>query len=182
MKTYQLNDPVTFYFVVSSDVNVGKGMQIKAWTDDKDLLSFYMEFHNCSRYTIRKINKTFKEIINIINTDCPNDEITIAYLLTRNKSDKKSSDPTKSVAVPATENELSIVRDSQTSGCAPLINYTLIHDALPKFKKKYQQVFRELGLYDLVGKELYNQTTEFTELLQIDELMLMFRAFPDEFG
>lgn len=178
MKTYELSDLVTFYFVIRPDERASGGSEIKAWTDDKSLLQFYLEFHQCSQYVTRKLNKTFKEMIKILNEN-HNDEITIAHITT--KSDSKR-DPIKMIAIPATNSELSVLRDSQTSGCAPIINYTAIHDYLPKFKGKYQQVFREIGLYDLVGQELYNRSTEFTTGLQIDELMMLFRAFPAEFG
>lgn len=175
MKVYTTDDQVTFYFIISEH---SSGNQVKAWTDNKILAEFYMEFHSCKRHRLKTVKKKFRDIVPILNENT-NDEIEIVNLVT--KSDNKKDDGYKIIQVPATTTEMSIIRDSQSTSCSTIVNYSNINKFITLFKKKYQKAFNDIGLTDVIKQELYSKSSKFTENIQLDGLRLLFRLFKEDF-
>lgn len=175
MKSYTTDDQVTFYFIISEH---SSSNEVKAWTDNKTLAEFYMEFHNCKRYRLRTVKKRYKEVVPILNEN-HNDEIEVVNLVT--KSDNKKDDGYKIIQIPATTAEMSHIRDAQSTSCSTLIDYSNINKFITLFKKKYQKAFGDIGLTDTIKHEIYNKSTEFTDNLQLDGLRLLFRLFKEDF-
>jgi hypothetical protein len=175
VKIYDLKDQTTVYFVISEH---SSNNEIKAWSDDKMMAQFYMEFHNCKRYRLRVVKKIWKEMVKIIN-DNSNDEIEIMNLVT--KSDDKKDDGYKIIQVPMTTTEMSIISDTVKHNCATLIDYSEINQYITLFKKKYQKSFKNIGLIDIIRKEIYNKPTKFTNGLRIDDLRILFKLFKEDF-
>ena len=54
MLRYEPGDIATFYFIIKED---GNNKEIKAWSDKKQLVEFYMDFHKCPKFRLKKITK-----------------------------------------------------------------------------------------------------------------------------
>lgn len=176
MLNYEPGDIATFYFVIRNDDN---GKMIKAWTDRKSLLEFYMDFHKCPKYNIKKITKTIEEIHKITEENY-HDEISIGNIYMKDR-DGKNGDK-KMVALPITENEFRFVREECASSFSSRINYSYLNGVLPYLKGKYREALADIFLSSIINKELNNKKDKYTECIDFDQLMLLFRSFPDDFG
>jgi len=177
MKTYDSpTDQATFYFIV---LTTGNQNSVKAWTDNKDMAEFYMEFHNCKNFQMRKMSNKYGEIIKIINANI-NDEIQIYNLLVK---DEKETDGIDVIQVPATKSEIDIMNDAINTRCASsMVDYSNMNKYVNRLKKPYQKALNKIGLLDLIASEIYNIPSKFTDNLQIDGLKLLFRLFSDYFS
>ena len=70
MAKYEEGDIVTYYFIIVED---GNDKRIQAWSDHKELVKYYMEFHKCKYYSIKKVDDIFERVMDIINENA-NDE------------------------------------------------------------------------------------------------------------
>jgi len=179
MKAYEYDDMVTCYFVISTDPDPSIGKTyIRGYTDDKKLVQFYMEFHNCPKYKLKEATKTYREILKMRN-DYPNDEISIHNLDTR---DPEKPGKVKIVSLPLTTTEADHLKEVSSSHGTSLYNISLINDYLSLFKGKYQKALNLFGMHDLVRAEVYNQKTEFTQNVKMDEVQLLIKYYHTEFS
>lgn len=175
MRDYDLKDQVTFYFII---LNNGKNNDIRAWTDDKNSAEFYLKFHNCKKHELKKITKTYKSIIPILNENI-NNRIEIMNILSAEKKGNKKRVIT--VQVPMTRDELGLINDTTDTFCSNMIDYSSISEYMHKFKHKYQKAIVNIGLPDVIDHEVYNNINEFTKSIDLDQLKLLFKLLPDDF-
>ena len=179
MAKYQSGDIVTFYFVIK---DMGSEKIIQGWTDNKEIAKFYIEFHKCKDFKLKKITNTIEEI-NKISEENWNDEIKLFNIITRNRNKKsKHDDNFETIAIPATETEIRFVREETSTFLASRINYGLLNEVIPYMKKKYRDVLESIFLTDIIRKVIYNKNERITQLVEIDQLMILYKSFPENFG
>lgn len=178
MKTYQHGDIATFYFVIKE---IDNSKIIQGWTDNKDIVKFYMDFHKCKKFKIKTVTKTIEDIIKIIEENW-NDEITMYNIITKNRNKRKHEDDFITICIPATETECRFIREEANTFVASRINYGLINDAIPYLKNKYQDILQSIFLTDVVSKVIYSKNSKFTDNIQFDDLMILYKSFPENFG
>lgn len=180
MARYESGDLVTFYFVVKDDKEEGVKM-IKGWTHKKVLAEYYMEFHKCPSYSLKKVTKTIDEIREITEEN-PDDEIKVANLLTRKREGKRAGKDVETIQIPATETELRFVASECNTLVAGLVGYSYLNASVPFLKKKYQKALSTLLLPSLIMAACHNQRDKYVQQIELDELMILFKAFPSDFG
>lgn len=174
-----LTDQVTFYFITVTDPTNGEKW-IKAFTDNRDLANFYLDFHHCPNLGLRKLTGTLEEIIPIVNSECRNDEIDVYHFQMRAR--KPGSDLTELVSVPATQQEYTQVQEQAQTFCSSKVNYHDINEVLPRLRGKYQSALATIGLLDVIGNVIRGKHTRFTREIAIDELRILVKFFPVDFG
>nr|DAN65334.1 MAG TPA: hypothetical protein [Caudoviricetes sp.]DAP16811.1 MAG TPA: hypothetical protein [Caudoviricetes sp.] len=172
MKTYEREDIVTFYFVVKEETK--DTTIIRAWTDDKKLLDAYLELHACKKYHVKKIRRAMKDILPIINEN-NNDEIDVAYLITRGKEGAGL------ISLPLTMTEITFINDESHGFFSSHVNYQLLDDRVPYLKDRYQRILKNIGLDDVIKHVIYNRTSPFVQDVVLDQVLLFARSFPDDF-
>ena len=178
MAKYQPGDIVTYYFIIKEfDGN----KIIQGWTDNKELAKFYMDFHKCKKFRIKTITDSIEEI-NKIREENWNDEIKLFHIITRNRNKKHKDEDSITICIPATETECQFIRDESNTFMSSRINYSYINDAIPYMKNKYQKVLQSIFLTDIIRKTVYSQNMKFAEMIEYDDLMILFRSFPENFG
>ena len=170
------NDIISMYFI--SKVFDGHHL-VQAWTDDKELLKAYMEFHKCEHFKVKKITNTVAKI-NVLLEENYWDEIQIYNIVTRDKSNKHNN--IGSIFIPATETEIKLIREECATFMASRIDYSFINDALPYLKERYQNVLKSIFLDDVIKMVVYSKPNRFTESITFDELILLIKSFPENFG
>lgn len=178
MSKYQSGDIVTYYFVIKRD-EFGKKI-IQGWTDNKQLAKFYMDFHKCKHFTLKSITDKIENISNIINENI-HDEIMVYNIITKNRR-KNSSDDIQMIMIPLTKTEKRFIDEEVSSFMVTSIDYGLINDAMPYLKSKYQSILQSIFLPDIIRKVVYSQNTKFSQMIQFDELLVLYRYFPENFG
>lgn len=180
MREYDsLDDQVTVYFVMLKDPQHDKKI-IKAYTDNKDLVKFYLEFHNCKYYSLHKLEDTYGKIVPILNEN-HQQEIGISYIYTRDPKRKNKDKPMKLIPVPLTTLEVDWLEELHSTSCGAMVNYHFIHDSLwPILKDKYQKALSVIGLKDAIVKEIYNNKNVFSRIWY-DDVALLSKFFQDEF-
>lgn len=179
MKRYDPEDIMTCYFVVLDD---GKNRQIRGWTDSKPLAEAYMEFHSCKGMRLKSLTKKFEDMVDILNEN-NNDEIQIFNITIRDpEKKKKHQDNTKRISIPATDVEMMFIRDEGASFMYTTISYSYIFSAFPYLKNKYQKALSQIFLTDVMDKVLHNRMSPLVQTIQIDQLSLFVRSFPEQFG
>lgn len=174
MKSYDLNDQTTFYFIIFEN---RKNTEITGWTDDKSTAEFYLKFHNCKNYKLRKVKKIYKRIVPILNENV-NNEIEIMNILTAEKGNKRR---VKVIQIPMTRDEFSLVNDTTSTFCSNMIDYSIISNYMHKLKPKYQRALLDIKLPDIIDSEIYNNPSKFTKSIDIDQLKLLFKLLPQNF-
>ena len=172
LKKYDPDEEVTVWFVVGS--NPG-GDYIQAWSDNKDLAKIYMEFHNCKSYHLKKRTDTLERIVEILNENT-NDEISIYNVYTRGKHQMKL------VQLPLTMVEYTHIQDEAAVFMPTKIDYAFLNDCLFLFKKRWKQALDGVMLTDVLRFVIHNQRSSIIDGLGIDEVKLLVREFPDNFG
>lgn len=179
MKLYDPVDTMTCYFVILDD---GEHRQIRGWTDSKALAEAYMEFHSCKGMTLKSMTNKFSIIVDIINENT-HDEIRIYNITIRDREKKKKhQNNTKEISIPATEVEMMFLRDEGASFMYSRISYSYLNSAFPYLKDKYQKALNHIFLPDVINRVLHNRTSPIVESIQIDQLSLFVRSFPEQFG
>lgn len=184
MAKCELDDMVTYYFIVDKDADRMGKREIRAYSDDKRLAEFYMEMHGRKSFIIRKVSQTMEQMVKILN-QYPNDGISMANLITKKDGSgikKNVHDMATTVAVPVTTAEAEHVKDMISSHCSSLVDYQELNNVLGLLKKKYLRALKALGLVDIVQREIYNaQDVPFADDILFDEVMLLIKFFPDSF-
>jgi hypothetical protein len=174
MKNYEREDNVTFYFVLSKRASGGN--DIKAWSDDKCCVEFYVKFHNCPNHHIRKVSKKMRDISSILNEN-HNDEIEIMNIITRDKNNRP-----KIIQIPMTTTERSVVDDASKTFCSAMVDYSALNDHVGILKPKYQKSLERIGMMDIIRSTIYNKSTKFISEIEIDQLRLLARLFKGDFN
>jgi len=178
MAKYQPGDIVTYHFIIK-EMNGDKIIQ--AWTDSKEIAKFYLDFHKCKYFRVKSLTKSIEEITKILEENW-NDEIRIFNIITKNRTGKHKDEEFITISIPATETEMMFIREESSTFLASRINYGYINEAIPYMKKKYQDVLQSIFLTDVIRKVIYSHKVKFAQSIQFDELMILFRAFPENFG
>ena len=178
MRKYEVDERVTFYFVIFDD---GDNNRIQAWSDKKDYAKLYMNFHQCKHYKLKSVTKRFDDMINILNENY-HDEISLYNIRVKNKEGHKKGHESRLIMVPLTSTENLMIQDEETCLMASRVNYQYINEAFHYMKDKYQKVLKDIFLYDVMNKVIYEKQSKFTNGVEMDELMVLFKSFPDHFG
>jgi len=178
MAKYQNGDIVTYHFIIKS-INGDKIIQ--GWTDNKEIAKFYFDFHKSKYFTIKSITDTIDNISKILEENW-NDEIKIFNIITKNRTGKRKDGEYINISIPATETEMMFIREESISFMSSRINYGLINEAIPYMKKKYQDILKSIFLPDIILKVVYSRNSKFVQSIQFDDLMILFRSFPENFG
>ena len=171
---YQDDDLVTYYFVINDD---GRNKMIQAWSDDKKMVKFYMEFHNCKRFYMKELTKTFDEITKILDEN-NNDEIKIFNLTTRSK---KHPHRVEYVPVPMTASEFSFIDSECKSYLSSMVNYSFISSALPYIKERYKHDLKMTMLIDIIDSVVHAKHSKLVEEIQFDQLIAFLYLYNQNF-
>ena len=175
MAKYDNGDLATYYFVINDD---GKNQMVQGWTDDKDMVKFYMDFHNCKHFKLRVLTKPFDEIAKILDENA-NDEIQIRNITVRHPSKRHR---VKYVAVPMTKTEFTFIEEECKSLMSGMVNYSFIDSALPYLKKKYKDDLKMTLLIESIGVTIHGKRSLIIEDIQFDQMMVFILSFHDNFG
>ena len=173
-RTYNVNDECTMYFVVHSDE---QSKMIVGWSDDKDIIDAYMEFHKCKDFKVKKYTDSARKMNDLLDEN-NNDEIEL-YNIKIRSNDKKM---TKDVVVPMTRTEHMCVNDDTVNLGYTRLDYSLLNEARFYLKDKYQKALNSIFLEAAINKVLYNQLDNIMASIEVDELMILYKNFPDKFG
>lgn len=176
MKRYNIGDMATFYFIIRKNKN--KDSIIQAWTDVKALAEFYIDFHKCPAYSVRKITDRIETINNMID-DYYYNEISIANIYMRSKSNRCSK---KNITLPLTSSELLTIQDSCDTFGSDIIDYANMNEMIPYLKNKYQKALNNIFLSAIIRRVIHNKPEKITQLIDFDQLAILTRMFPSEFG
>ena len=148
MAKYQPGDTVTYYFIIKE---LDREKIIQGWTDNKEIAKFYMEFHKCKNFKLKSITNSIEEITKILEENW-NDEIKPFHIITRNRNRGKHDDDYITICIPATDTEVRFIREETSTFMTSRINYSLINDAFPYLKNKYQNDLQSIFLPDVIRK------------------------------
>lgn len=177
MKRYEEDDIMTCYFVIYDDGNI---KIVRGWSDNKEYAQMYLDFHKCKHYRLKKMTDTCREVVKILEENY-NDEIELYNLSIRDKNGKKG-ELMKSIVVPMTNTEHTLVNEEINEFMASRINYGYINEAFYYLKSKYQKALKAIFLEDVMKKVVYEKHGKFVQQMQLDELMVLYRSLPDQFG
>lgn len=178
MAKYEKDDIVTYWFVIMKD---NDDSCVQAWTDDKDLLNYYIDFHKCKLFKVKKITDTMQNIYEILNNSA-HDEIGIYYVNIKNPNPKPGKE-FKTIAVPMTETESRFVQEECSTFLATKIPYSQITHMIGFLKNKYQHALEGILFIDVMRTVLAEQRpTPLLQSIMMDELRILFESFPDKFG
>lgn len=178
MAVYEMGDVVTYYFVVFAN---DENKSIKGWSDNKELVKFYMEFHNCEDMVLKSITKRIEEIVKITEENC-HDEIRIYNITIRNRGKRKKGEPATIVSIPATRTESTFITEEANTFLTSNIRYSFLNSAIPYLKGKYRDALDNIFLTDVINKTCNNRDSPITEKVEMDQLILLFKSFPETFG
>ena len=173
MRKYDSDDIATFYFVIAKGDRDEK--YIKAWTDERMLFDAYVDFHRSNLYEIKKITKSVRDLYQIVNENFY-DEIKVGNLIVKKKYGYGM------VAVPITDAEMQFISEETNSVLATRIDYALINNYLPLFKGRYRNALKNIFLEAVIDQVVHNNFNKSMADVQIDQLALFYRSFPEHFG
>jgi len=176
MERYDRGDIATFYFIINDD---GKNKAIRAWTDKKQLAEIYLDFHKCPNYRLKKVTKCIDEINEILDEN-NNDEIVIGNIYMKDPDRKKGN--VKIVSIPVTQVEITFINEECETFLSSRINYSYLNGVIPYLKKKYREALTDIFLPSIIKKVVYNKNDMINQDIKFDQLMVLFRSFPDDFG
>lgn len=181
MAKYENGDICTFYFVIRED-KIKDIKIVQGWTDDKKLAEFYMEFHKCKNFKLKTVTNKIEEINKILNENY-NDEIKICNIMVRNTDPKrKKGEEAKMIIIPATETEVTFINAETNTFMASRVNYSFMNEAIPYLKKKYRDALKSIFLVDIINHELHSKDSAVLQEFNFDQLSILFRSFPENFG
>lgn len=180
MSKYERGDVVTYYFVIYEDKKRDE-QRIQGWTDDKSLAKIYMEFHNCKNLFLKSITKTIDEIAKILEEN-RNDEIQITNINVRNRERHKKGEECVGMAIPATQTECQFINEETANFMIQDIRYSYLNTAIPYLKNKYQKALDDIILWPIIKKVCDNKESAIVKCIELDQLLVLFRSFPDLFG
>ena len=169
-------DEVTFYLIVSS---LGGDRLIKAWTSDKKLAKMYLEFHACPDFHLKQITDSQTQM-KMLSDENFHDDILIANIKTRDR--KKDYPDMCLVSVPLTNSELTLINGEADTFFGTKVSYHLLSEAVPYLKTKYRKALNQLLLGSVMNFVVHNRADKIISQIYLDELLILFRFFPTEFG
>lgn len=172
------DDETTLYIAYVDDEKYG----LKGWTQNKQLMKYFLEFHNCDKIKHKKYTDTNKNIIEFANNN-------MAYEIEihRIKSQDNDGKPID-LYVPMTSSEMSDIVDSCTYFNAHNINYNSIISAYKVLKRKYQEALNILLFMDVakhvmdyrVFQNDHNSQNK-VYMIERDMLITLYRLEPELF-
>lgn len=172
---YDKDDLVKNYFVINKADGKRK---IQAWSPDKQLAKYYMEIHNNPNFELIKIEKAQGDM-NIAMKENMYDKIKPVTLMRKNKDKKKGYEL---VYVPMTINENRVVTDETNTFLSTYIDWNLLNQAVPYLKKKYRLALQTIFLSSMLKLMIENKADKYNQNIELDQLKILFKAFPDSFG
>lgn len=174
MPRYEAGDIVTFHFVLEKDPKFGT-KSIRAFSDNKDLVKMYMEFHNCPRFTLKTMTMSIEKMKDITNANV-HDEIHIENIYIKNPNAKKGENKLQMVQIPMTGAESVTLAADVTEFLSSAIDYAYMNSSIPYLKGKWQDVLKGIFLQDVIKKVTSPTTTNRLGWLDMDHLMVMLRG------
>lgn len=178
MKKYDPGDEATFYFVV---LEKDDKKSIVAWSDDKELTKLYLDFHKCKDFKLKTVKGTIEEIRRILDENT-NDEIKLMNIKIRDPKHKKGENETKMVVIPGTEFLSMFIHEEEQGFLSTRIRYNYINSAMPYLKNKYRKALEGIFMQDMINAAIHNRPSRLTIEMQFDELLIITRNFPEQFG
>lgn len=175
MTTRHAEEIVDCYFVIHHH---DMGKTIKAYSYEKKLAQYYMKFHNCKNYELRKVSKPMKVLDNILN-ESNNDKITIVNIYTR---DRKHPGEKELIAVPLTSGEELLIRDDCNEFIKREINYSVIDKVFPYLKDRYKKALSRVFLPHIIQHVCHNNKNHVSKSIDFDQLFILRDFWADEFG
>lgn len=167
------DDFVNCWFVVFDDPK-HKINEVVAWSKDKQLVKFYLEFHGTKKLKAKKLSDYQKNIAEMCNAHI-NEEIQIAHLIT--KVDNKMI----AVMAPVTQLDLTQIHDFSGSFCETDINYATLHVFMSIFKNRYQKALNTILLNEVIEAVIFPKSNLRITSVHLDELVLLHRLIVDLF-
>ena len=173
MRKYDLSEDCTIWFVLFDDGNVKR---IHGYSDDKELVDAYMEFHHCKHMSVKKVTNRADQMFELLNENI-NDEIGIY-----NRKIRKKKNTYEMIMVPMTYAESVLVNDEVTSMMYTRIDYQFINEVMYYLKDKYQKAIKQILLKSVINKVVYNRPDKVISSIDLDEVALLVKSQPDMFG
>ena len=173
MKKYDEDDLMECYFVIYEH---GSTKTISGWSDNKEYVKAYLDFHKCKYYHMKKITDTARNIMHIIEENLY-DEIGMHNITTR---DKKGNPTT--MVIPMTETERNLVSTEANELLASRVNYGYINEAMYFLKDKYQKALKSILMKTAIDMVVYSKPNDIMNSIEVDELMVLLYTLPDKFG
>lgn len=170
---YEEGDVITCYFVVEEDRN---HPTIRGWSDRKDLVKAYLEFHKCKKYRIKKMTDVSSEIMKVLEENW-NDEIDLYYIQTKDKHGELTD-----MIAPLTSTEKVLISGETTDMMSSRVNYGYINDAMYYLKNRYQKAFKQILLKQVIDSVVYSKNSNIIQNIGMDELNVLLYSMPDKFG
>lgn len=177
MSKYEKGDIVTYYFIV---LKIDNKPGIVGWSDDKDLIKSYMEFHKCKDYHLKEVTDTIDNIGKILEENI-HDEIRLMNILIKDPT-KKHRDKMKYILVPCTDLQADFITSEQSCFLSARINYGFINSAFYYLKGKYRKALEDIFLMDVIDTVVNNRSNKITRNMKFDQLLILTRNFPEHFG
>ena len=173
MKRYDEDDTIVLYAAVYKDGGI---TYIRAWSDNKDLVQAYLDFHKCKRFKMKSLTGVVKDLMNIINENI-HDEVNMFNIKIHDKQNK-----IKMISVPMTETEFNTIQSERVHYFQSHIDYHAINTAFYFLKNKYQRALSGILLEDAMKSVCHDKTSELLKRIKFDEFLILVRSFPDYFG
>ncbi len=177
MAKYEPDDIVTYYFILKKNED-DRSKTIQAWTDDKTLAKFYMDFHRCNNFILKKYTNKMKEI-SLLCDENLHDEIHICNFMIR---DKKNENEVDTILIPATTTEFQFIKEECDNFMSTYISYSFINEAFPYLKNKYQEALKDILLLDVINQTIHNKSSSVIQMINFDQLMILLYSFQKNFG
>lgn len=185
---YDYDEMISIYLVIHESKKDTFNDDIVAWSKEKDLAKFYLQFHNCKNLKLKKYKDYPKNILNNVINNHINTEIKLANLRTYNEKGKETI-----LVAPVTDLEMTELHEFTGVFCDTLIDYRSIHKLLGYFKKKYQKALGVILLPLIVNFVLFVGEKTFTSRdkgldsylanqITIDEIKMLYFLEEDLFG
>jgi len=177
MERYDRDDQVTIYFVIH---DLGDRQQVQAWSDNKEYVKAYMEFHKCRNFKLKSMTDVMRNILPILDENT-NDEISLYNLTVKNPNHKRGKEA-KYLVAPLTSTESMMINDEAKNFLLTRINYGYANEAFPYLKNKYQKALKDIFFEIIMKHIVYNTRNKLIEEFMLDELMILYESFPEHFG
>ena len=175
---YDEDEVVTAYLVITKGKDVRTGIQ--AWSLNKQMAKFYMEFHNCKQFHLKEVRGTLREI-NAITEKSVQDEISIYNILTLD-TDKPGKRKLKPTPTPMTGTEYSHIQAECGMFMSNDIDYELLSQAFDYMESDKQKTCARVALPEVCSVVQHNKHPAILRGVKFDELLVLYRSFPDNFG
>lgn len=173
MPKYEEGEIITCYFITDEDTK-----EIKAWSKSKQLAEFFMEFHNCKKYKLKKITNTIEDII-LITEENKHNEIAMASLYTRNREGRAGE--IELISLPLTDIENNLVSTETDTFFAGGVNYAFLNDRIEFLKDKYYYALSALLLNSVIKKVVHNNADDRISYVHMDQLSILLKFCISEF-